>query len=103
MFGDDLFSCVFVKQKTAYERRISDWSSDVCSSDLRLGRRTAPAWRLGSPGKGRGDDTRSARRVPQRNDETGQNCQGWQLGCERVSSDHSFMQLSDVRGRQSVV
>src|SRR3546814_7833640 len=24
----------FCKQKTAYERRISDWSSDVCSSDL---------------------------------------------------------------------
>src|SRR3546814_6088843 len=24
------------KQKTAYEMRISDWSSDVCSSDLRL-------------------------------------------------------------------
>src|SRR3546814_3549024 len=32
-------SCFFViffffKQKTAYEMRISDWSSDVCSSDL---------------------------------------------------------------------
>src|SRR3546814_7414507 len=27
------FVCVF-KQKTAYEMRISDWSSDVCSSDL---------------------------------------------------------------------
>src|SRR3546814_6905777 len=26
--------CFFVKQKTAYEMRISDWSSDVCSSDL---------------------------------------------------------------------
>src|SRR3546814_10609202 len=27
--------CLFiVKQKTAYEMRISDWSSDVCSSDL---------------------------------------------------------------------
>src|SRR3546814_7949139 len=26
----------FVKQKTAYEMRISDWSSDVCSSDLRF-------------------------------------------------------------------
>src|SRR3546814_5994664 len=26
----------FVKQKTAYEMRISDWSSDVCSSDLTL-------------------------------------------------------------------
>src|SRR3546814_11825801 len=27
---------VFFKQKTAYEMRISDWSSDVCSSDLLL-------------------------------------------------------------------
>src|SRR3546814_9836830 len=31
MFGDGGF---FFKQKTAYEMRISDWSSDVCSSDL---------------------------------------------------------------------
>src|SRR3546814_20755682 len=31
-----ILCCVFffVKQKTAYEMRISDWSSDVCSSDL---------------------------------------------------------------------
>src|SRR3546814_9099675 len=31
-----VFFCVFFffKQKTAYEMRISDWSSDVCSSDL---------------------------------------------------------------------
>src|SRR3546814_4489312 len=29
-------SVVFCKQKTAYEMRISDWSSDVCSSDLFL-------------------------------------------------------------------
>src|SRR3546814_9127850 len=30
-----LFICIFFfKQKTAYEMRISDWSSDVCSSDL---------------------------------------------------------------------
>src|SRR3546814_8811272 len=29
----------FVKQKTAYEMRISDWSSDVCSSDLDAGKR----------------------------------------------------------------
>src|SRR3546814_2487357 len=28
---------VFFKQKTAYEMRISDWSSDVCSSDLSPG------------------------------------------------------------------
>src|SRR3546814_1397947 len=30
-----LFLFFFFKQKTAYEMRISDWSSDVCSSDLR--------------------------------------------------------------------
>src|SRR3546814_4244260 len=29
-----LFSFFFFKQKTAYEMRISDWNSDVCSSDL---------------------------------------------------------------------
>src|SRR3546814_5737906 len=38
MFGlDCLLLCLtffFFKQKTAYEMRISDWSSDVCSSDL---------------------------------------------------------------------
>src|SRR3546814_12089652 len=28
------YYCFFFKQKTAYEMRISDWSSDVCSSDL---------------------------------------------------------------------
>src|SRR3546814_10702977 len=47
----------FFKQKTAYEMRISDWSSDVCSSDLRP-RFTAPragVARLGA------DPARSAR------------------------------------------
>src|SRR3546814_7518287 len=29
-----VFVFFFFKQKTAYEMRISDWSSDVCSSDL---------------------------------------------------------------------
>src|SRR3546814_7933758 len=33
----------FFKQKTAYEMRISDWSSDVCSSDLAQGPFLAPA------------------------------------------------------------
>src|SRR3546814_9918589 len=31
------FFVFFFKQKTAYEMRISDWSSDVCSSDLETG------------------------------------------------------------------
>src|SRR3546814_10322079 len=33
MFSSDC-DFFFFKQKTAYEMRISDWSSDVCSSDL---------------------------------------------------------------------
>src|SRR3546814_6402198 len=43
--------CVF-KQKTAYEMRISDWSSDVCSSDLspydNLAKRAYPAMFIGT-------------------------------------------------------
>src|SRR3546814_1554124 len=38
----------FFKQKTAYEMRISDWSSDVCSSDLAPGSRrdsSCGSWR----------------------------------------------------------
>src|SRR3546814_9248481 len=45
--------CFVVKQKTAYEMRISDWSSDVCSSDLtvnpsvvQLSRATNVAWQI---------------------------------------------------------
>src|SRR3546814_1825487 len=42
----------FFKQKTAYEMRISDWSSDVCSSDLatRLIRNAVPPPGIGTPG-----------------------------------------------------
>src|SRR3546814_9120441 len=63
-----LYSCVlyflfffFFKQKTAYEMRISDWSSDVCSSDLveidhRLPRRHAagvePLWAIRAADRG---------------------------------------------------
>src|SRR3546814_2965595 len=39
----------FFKQKTAYEMRISDWSSDVCSSDLRAYSRPARRRRRHSP------------------------------------------------------
>src|SRR3546814_2461856 len=34
----------FFKQKTAYEMRISDWSSDVCSSDLTATGHVFAAW-----------------------------------------------------------
>src|SRR3546814_7078032 len=40
MFEYIVYVFFFFKQKTAYEMRISDWSSDVCSSDLTRTRRT---------------------------------------------------------------
>src|SRR3546814_662788 len=48
-----VFVFFFFKQKTAYEMRISDWSSDVCSSDLPLS---------GSTACGRSDSTDTATR-----------------------------------------
>src|SRR3546814_4108760 len=59
----------FFKQKTAYEMRISDWSSDVCSSDLRTVRNGAPHSRTRSGRenhdlwRGCGSRSRSAVRV----------------------------------------
>src|SRR3546814_15050947 len=43
-----LINCFFFfKQKTAYELRISDWSSDVCSSDLHIGEQANTDFRHG--------------------------------------------------------
>src|SRR3546814_8741322 len=39
----------FFKQKTAYEMRISDWSSDVCSSDLGVIAERAPVFHRNRP------------------------------------------------------
>src|SRR3546814_13687747 len=46
-----MYICFLFKQKTAYEMRISDWSSDVCSSDLggRAPRDTAVRTNLPQP------------------------------------------------------
>src|SRR3546814_20344630 len=56
----------FFKQKTAYEMRISDWSSDVCSSDLQvdlLSRRLDPLLRLLLEGMQNIDPVRELHRV----------------------------------------
>src|SRR3546814_15776380 len=49
VYLSDMLCVFFFKQKTAYEMRISDWSSDVCSSDLSdgaFGRLRQPALHL---------------------------------------------------------
>src|SRR3546814_13000549 len=64
-----MLSVVFFKQKTAYELRISDWSSDVCSSDLsvalddgvRLGR--GPVVRHGAIGIEAGDSGKAGAHI----------------------------------------
>src|SRR3546814_1742875 len=69
----DIVCFFFFKQKTAYEMRISDWSSDVCSSDLggvrgrRRNRRRADP---GGDGAAGGDPPRI------RPDEGGRGCGG---------------------------
>src|SRR3546814_9651991 len=75
-----VFYVFFFKQKTAYEVRISDWSSDVCSSDLlveRVERRIVFVEQCGQPrlsggkigcrlraGRGEGEGQRSRRPEP---------------------------------------
>src|SRR3546814_3463040 len=62
-------SFFFFKQKTAYEMRISDWSSDVCSSDLRRNYRDGqrqyhrPGRARGNPRESTGSDGLSGRRI----------------------------------------
>src|SRR3546814_7001391 len=52
----------FFKQKTAYEMRISDWSSDVCSSDLYD--RHDPDGRVRPEKPAKGDEDTGDQRVP---------------------------------------
>src|SRR3546814_10776732 len=50
---------VFFKQKTAYEMRISDWSSDVCSSDLQRIKRSQTAFGAGNMQRGEDENERA--------------------------------------------
>src|SRR3546814_5925377 len=83
---DVFFSAVFFffKQKTAYEMRISDWSSDVCSSDLRRvdgehAERLAPGARSGDLHAG-DVDPGVAELAPVHRDDPGPVLVGHQIG-----------------------
>src|SRR3546814_10758407 len=80
----------FVKQKTAYEVRISDWSSDVCSSELRPrnGQRVAPAW-------GRSHCSGSHARLSRGGRSAGG--QGSAKGIRQTGLDHPYGRRSEVR------
>src|SRR3546814_5872997 len=81
-------SFLFFKQKTAYEMRISDWISDVCSSDLFDQRRPGHGPALGRRPRERPGHTdprrrRRARRLDRRDADP------WQLGPHRRSEEHT--------------
>src|SRR3546814_8686042 len=95
------------KQKTAYEMRISDWSSDVCSSDLTAelhaadwsGRRHGRIDAGGNAGRGPGgrrDDRRTARRLRAqlRDHEQGSPCGAAVRSEEHTSELQSLMRIS---------
>src|SRR3546814_8688420 len=95
MFFFFLCCFFFFKQKTAYEMRISDWSSDVCSSDL-LGLNTAEALLKVEPFEGadrhrvlQSNRCHPENRVTERNSWRGGNCPA--LDHERWKADRSRM------------
>src|SRR3546814_9622052 len=59
---------MFFKQKTAYEMRISDWSSDVCSSDLWPGA-LAPLFALAIVPENRQDEVKLSAALQKLTDE----------------------------------
>src|SRR3546814_1302477 len=75
--GKALLCFFFIKQKTAYEMRISDWSSDVCSSDL-----------LGEP-EGAATPEESRVRHPQRSGRAISRCGSFSLSAAATSSEMS--------------
>src|SRR3546814_3914325 len=90
-----MFLFFFFKQKTAYEMRISDWTSDVCSSDLRI--RTvstvAPRPRFRAPpvrAPGNGEATAHARHHQRRRCRAGSS----RRSEEHTSELQSLMRIS---------
>src|SRR3546814_2819179 len=92
--------CFFFKQKTAYEMRISDWSSDVCSSDLAHGAgSTMIRSTVGRPANGPSVPGRSVAGMP----EAGAGQQRVGLG-QRQADDVRVGSVEEghVGGRQSL-
>src|SRR3546814_1585047 len=87
----------FFKQKTAYEMRISDWSSDVCSSDLmpvedragRIDHRIVAVVAIGEHRVDRGDRAARRHRGARAFDQIGQRSEERRVGKECVSTCRS--------------
>src|SRR3546814_8886589 len=99
----DWFCVFFFMQKTAYELRISDWSSDVCSSDLEELRRpvrgpaTLAAIREVRPG----DRQRRERRLER--DQRGMVGAGARSGEQEHGSDGGLLLLASGRASHAAI
>src|SRR3546814_8098059 len=82
-------SFLFFKQKTAYEMRISDWSSDVCSSDL-----VGVGHDFGGGSIGRGGAAGFGEIA---GDNAGAGCQNGRLGRDECRSKNNRCYRSDER------
>src|SRR3546814_18163304 len=80
----------FFKQKTAYEMRISDWSSDVCSSDLRRREFLRPSADHGAAIAGAG-----AARLRRTADRAAQGGRLYQPLCRRA--EHAAVSVRDLK------
>src|SRR3546814_9826570 len=104
----------FFKHKTQYEMRISDWSSDVCSSDLprlHLPRPEASerlpgiawcaaAWRPWDTGTGSGSDHGSAAQV--RPDPARRRIVGWKPPVRRLDGAEAPQEIGRASCRERV-
>src|SRR3546814_4917195 len=88
--------CFFFHQKTAYEIRMSDWNSDVCSSDLRTGSKQAGPT---SPGPWLRKRSLAAPLFAVRNFSGGiaHDQVGDSLSCVRTTGDTYWRQGSELR------
>src|SRR3546814_9822273 len=83
----------FFKQKTAYEMRISDWSSDVCSSDLMgMNDEETVALTAGGHTFGKAHGAGDASKVGKEPEgaDIAQQGLGWQSGYESGVGDHTI-------------
>src|SRR3546814_13493521 len=90
---DEKCHVILFKQKTAYEDRISDWSSDVCSSDLRRVVGTDARQWLDFGGRSEGGDGPRAQRT---------GIEGLPVDWKSVVSGKSVSVRVDLGGRRII-
>src|SRR3546814_2871277 len=93
----------FFKQKTAYEMRISDWSSDVCSSDLFGRTLTQRGYELRTRNANAAHALAHAMYEAGASEDAERLIAGWLPGYDRAGTLHGHIEIgrASCRGRES--